>query len=55
MTNFSTDADLLKWEPALMREIVLDHQCLTQGNGASSETSKSVPGTSSISETRIRA
>jgi len=38
MTHFSTDADLLKWEPALMREIVLDHQCLTQGDGASSQT-----------------
>jgi hypothetical protein len=36
MTNFSTDADLLKWEPALMREIVLDHQCLTRGQGAAS-------------------
>jgi hypothetical protein len=36
MTNFSTDADLLKWEPALMREIVLDHQCLTRGAGATS-------------------
>jgi len=38
MTNFSTDADLLKWEPALMREIVPDHQCLTRGDGASSQT-----------------
>ena len=38
MTNFSTDADLLKWEPALLREIVLDHQCLTHGEGASSYT-----------------
>ena len=38
MTHFSTDADLLKWEPALMRQIVLDHQCLTQGDGASSQT-----------------
>jgi len=36
MTNFSTDADLLKWEPALMREIVLDHQCLTRGAEATS-------------------
>ena len=36
MTNFSTDADLLKWEPALLREIVLDHQCLTRGAGATS-------------------
>ncbi|MBL7140766.1 MAG: hypothetical protein ISS74_07640 [Planctomycetes bacterium] len=34
MTNFSTDADLLKWEPALLREIVLDHQCLTRGEDA---------------------
>ena len=38
MTNFSTDADLLKWEPALMREIVWDHQCLTRGDGATSQT-----------------
>ncbi len=38
MTNFSTDADLLKWEPALLREIVLDHQCLTRGDGATSQT-----------------
>jgi len=37
MTNFSTDADLLKWEPALVREIVLDHQCLTRGEGATSQ------------------
>ena len=36
MTKFSTDADLLKWEPALLREIVLDHQCLTRGAGATS-------------------
>lgn len=35
MTNFSSDADLLKWEPALFREFVLDHQTLTQGDGAS--------------------
>jgi hypothetical protein len=38
MPNFSTDADLLKWEPALMREIVLDHQCLTRGEDATSQT-----------------
>jgi len=38
MTNFSTDADLLKWEPSLMREIILDHQCLTKGESASSQT-----------------
>lgn len=38
MANFSTDADLLKWEPALLREVVLDHQCLTRGSGASSQT-----------------
>ncbi|MFO8014799.1 MAG: hypothetical protein R6X20_16005 [Phycisphaerae bacterium] len=37
MTNFSTDADLLKWEPALVREIVLDHQCLTRAEGATAE------------------
>jgi len=37
MTNFSTDADLLKWEPALLREIVLDHQCLTRAEGATAE------------------
>jgi len=37
MTNFSTDADLLKWEPALLREVVLDHQCLAQGAGATSQ------------------
>jgi len=36
MTNFSTDADLLKWEPAILRDIVLDHQCLTCGTGATS-------------------
>ena len=38
MPNFSTDADLLKWEPAILREIALDHQCLVRGSGASSET-----------------
>ena len=38
MTNFSTDADLLKWEPALLREIVLDHQCLARGTGATSQS-----------------
>ena len=37
MPNFSTDADLLKWEPALMREIVLDQQRLTSGTGAASQ------------------
>jgi len=37
MTNFSTDADLLKWEPALLREVVLDQQCLTRGQGATSQ------------------
>jgi hypothetical protein len=37
MSNFSTDADLLKWEPALLREIVLDHQCLARGSGATSQ------------------
>jgi hypothetical protein len=36
MTNFSTDADLLKWEPAVLRDIVLDHQRLTRGSGATS-------------------
>ena len=36
MANFSTDADLLKWEPALFREIAPEHQCLTRGEGASS-------------------
>jgi len=34
MTNFSTDSDLLKWEPALFRELALEHQCLTRGTGA---------------------
>ena len=34
MTNFSTDADLLKWEPALVREVVLDQQCLTRAGAA---------------------
>jgi hypothetical protein len=37
MTNFSTDADLLKWEPALVREVVLDHQCLTRSEAAASQ------------------
>jgi hypothetical protein len=36
MANFSTDADLLKWEPALFREIAPAHQCLACGEGASS-------------------
>jgi hypothetical protein len=34
MPNFSTDADLLRWEPALFRELVLDHQTLTEGDEA---------------------
>ena len=34
MTNFSTDADLLKWEPALFRELAIDQQCLTRGSEA---------------------
>jgi len=37
MTNFATDSDLLKWEPAILRDIVLDHQCLTAGQGAATE------------------
>jgi hypothetical protein len=36
MTTFSTDADLLKWEPALLREIAMEDQCLARGTGASS-------------------
>jgi len=42
MTNFSTDADLLKWEPNLFHEIReygqlgLEHQCLVRGGDASS-------------------
>ena len=36
MANFSTDADLLKWEPAVFREIAPEHQCLVRGEGASS-------------------
>jgi len=36
MANFSTDADLLKWEPALFREIAPEHQRLVCGEGASS-------------------
>ncbi len=55
MTNFSTDADLLKWEPALMREIVLDHQCLTQGNGASSETLSVVAAGGLFITSKVRA
>jgi hypothetical protein len=31
MTTFSTDADLLKWEPALLREVAPDQQCLARG------------------------
>jgi hypothetical protein len=38
MPNFSTDANLLKWEPALLRDIILDHQRLVRGSGASSQT-----------------
>ena len=34
MTNFSTDADLLKWEPALFRDLGLEQQCLTRGTAA---------------------
>jgi hypothetical protein len=37
MPNFSTDADLLTWEPALLREMTLDHQCLVYGSGATSQ------------------
>jgi hypothetical protein len=38
MPNFSTDADLLRWEPALLRELALDNQCLARGSGATSLT-----------------
>ena len=55
MTNFSTDADLLKWEPALMREIVLDHQCLTQGSGASSQTFSVVAASGLFITSKVRA
>lgn len=37
MTTFSTDVELLTWEPALMREFLLDNQCLVRGTGASTE------------------
>ncbi len=37
MTAFSTDADLLTWEPALLREVALDGQTLARGDGASAQ------------------
>ena len=37
MATFSTDADLLKWEPMLARDMALDHQCLQRGTGATSQ------------------
>ena len=55
MTNFSTDADLLKWEPALLREIVLDHQCLTHGDGASSQTFSVVAAGGLFVTSKVRA
>ncbi len=55
MTNFSTDADLLKWEPALLREIVHDHQCLTHGDGASSQTFSVVAAGGLFVTSKVRA
>jgi len=55
VTNFSTDADLLKWEPALLREIVLDHQCLTHGDGASSQTFSVVAAGGLFVTSKVRA
>jgi len=54
MATFSTDADLLKWEPTLMREIVLDHQCLTHGNGASSHTFSVVAASGLFITSKVR-
>jgi hypothetical protein len=55
MTNFSTDADLLKWEPALLREIAPDHQCLTRGTGASSEAFSVVADEGLFVTSKVRA
>ena len=54
MTNFSTDADLLKWEPALMREVLLDHQCLTRGTGATSAGLSVTAATAKFVTARVR-
>ncbi len=35
MANFSTDADLLTWEPALFRDLAVEGQLLVRGIGAS--------------------
>jgi hypothetical protein len=55
MPNFSTDADLLKWEPALLREIALDHQCLARGSGATSQTFSVVAEDAAFETAKIRA
>jgi hypothetical protein len=54
MPNFSTDADLLKWEPALLREIALDHQCLARGSGASSQTFSVVAEDAAFQTARVQ-
>jgi len=54
MANFSTDADLLKWEPALLRECTLDHQRLTHGDGASSQTFSVVATTGGFVTNQVR-
>jgi len=55
MPNFSTDADLLKWEPALLREIALDNQCLARGSGATSQTFSVVAEDADFEAAKIRA
>jgi hypothetical protein len=54
MTNFSTDADLLKWEPALAREIILDHQGLTRGTGAATQGSTVTAAGAQFATCRLR-
>jgi hypothetical protein len=55
MPNFSTDANLLKWEPAILRELALDHQCLARGSGASSQTFSVVAEAAGFKTARVAA
>jgi hypothetical protein len=52
--NFSTDADLLKWEPALLRDLALDHQCLARGSGAASQGNSVTAAGAAFVAARVR-
>jgi len=54
MTSFSTDADLLKWEPLLMRDLAPEGQRLARGGGASTQACQVTAPDAAFSSARVR-